>query len=458
LATIRQALARTFKSLAVRNYRLFFFGQIVSMSGTWLQSTAQMWLVYQLTGSGVALGVVTALQFAPVLIGGLWGGVIADRFDKRKILMVAQSLMALLALILGLLVLFEVVQLWHVYLLAAVFGCVSVFEVPSRQSFVVEMVSERHVANAVGLNSTVFTSARVIGPAVAGVLIASVGIAWCFLLNAASFLAVISALALMDPDDLFRGEPVERRKGQLREGLLYVWRTPLLRTSLLMMALIGTIAFNFRVLLPVMAEQEFGGGAGTYGALLAVQGVGTVFGALFAAGRARPTRRLLIGAAFAYGVLILVAGIAPTLPLEMIALVPMGAAGIAFIATANSTLQLNSRIDMRGRVMALYSVVFLGSTPIGSPVVGWITETFGVRTGFLAGAVACFLAVAYALRVVQRERIARRGDVTPATVPGSNPSLDASSAVDDPEASPAASGIGGTPRRLAAALRFALRR
>ena len=422
------------------------------MSGTWIQSVAQMWLVYQLTGSGVALGVVTALQFTPVLVAGMWGGIVADRFDKRKILIATQSVAAVLAALLGILVLTDLVQLWMIYVLAFALGGVSVIEVPTRQSFVIEMVGEDQLSNAVGLNSTVFTSARVIGPAIAGLLIAGVGIAWCFLINAVSFAAVIVSMTKMNPAQLHRGAPVERAKGQLREGLRYVWNTPILRSSLLMMAIIGTIAFNFRILLPVMAEREFGGGAGTYGALSAVMGAGTVLGALFVASRKEPTRKTLIYSAIAYGVMIVLAGLAPTLSLEMIALVPMGAAGIAFIATANSTLQLNAKESMRGRVMGLYSVVFLGSTPIGSPIVGWIGETFGVRAGFFISGIACLLAAGYAVDVVRRERLAR------ATVEDELVERQEGEVVTPDDPAPA--GFGGTypVRKLRAAVRMATRR
>lgn len=423
------------------------------MSGTWIQSVAQMWLVYQITGSGVALGVVTALQFTPVLVAGMWGGIVADRFDKRKILMATQSAAALLAALLGILTAFEIVELWMIYVLAFALGSVSVIEVPTRQSFVIEMVGEDQLSNAIGLNSTVFTSARVIGPAIAGVLIAGVGLAWCFLINAVSFAAVIVSLTKMNAAELHGGEPVERSKGQLREGLRYVWNTPILRTSLLMMAIIGTIAFNFRILLPVMAEEEFGGGAGTYGALSAVMGVGTVLGALFVASRKYPTRKTLIYSAMAYGVLIVIAGLAPNVSLEMIALVPMGAAGIAFVATANSTLQLNAKESMRGRVMALYSVVFLGSTPIGSPIVGWIGETFGVRAGFLISGFACLLASAYAIDVVRKERLARAEAYDSVVV-----ETEETEAVTPDDPAPA--GFGGTypVRKLRAAVRMATRR
>ncbi|MGH2820115.1 MAG: MFS transporter [Actinomycetota bacterium] len=447
MSPLIRAAERTFSSLRIRNFRLYFIGQIISMAGTWGQSVAQMWLVYELSGSEAALGLVTALQFSPVLVAGMWGGVIADRFDKRKVLVVAQSIYAGLALTLGLVTATGVVELWMVFALAFGLGCVSSFEVPTRQSFTVEMVGPDQLTNAVGLNSTIFTSARVMGPAIAGVLISTVGIAWCFLLNAASFLAVIAGLVLMDPDDLMPAAPAGKAKGQLREALRYVWHTPVLRSTMGMIALIGTLAFNFRVLLPVMAKVEFGGGAGTYGALSAFMGGGTMIGALYVAGRRAPTRRFLIGAAFAYGVFILAAGAAPALGLEFAALVPMGAAGIAFVATANSTLQLNASDAMRGRVMALYSVVFLGTTPIGSPIVGWMADAVGARAGFVLSAVACLAACAWGLKVgPEGGRAPAPGTEIPAVA----------STPEDVEPGPS----GGAPAygRLRSAVRFALRR
>ena len=447
MTPLRVVGRRTFSSLRVPNYRLYFFSQIVSMSGTWLQSVAQMWLVYELTGSGVALGLVTSLQFAPVLVAGMWGGIIADRVDKRKVIIATQAAAATLALMLGVLTVTGAVELWMIYALALAFGCVMVIEVPTRQSFVVEMVGPEYVSNAIGLNSTVFTTARVIGPALAGVLIATVGIGWCFLINAVSYLVVIRGLWAMDPTELNRSQPLERGKGQLREGLRYAWSTPILRLSLLLMAVVGTLAFNFRVLLPVMAETEFAGGAGTYGALSAFMGAGTVVGALLAASRKRPTRRMLIGSALAYGILILIAGVAPSLVWEMIALVPMGAAGIAFVATANSTLQLNSADAMRGRVMALYSVVFLGSTPIGGPIAGWVAEQFGVRAGFWLSGVACLVAGGLALRSVRSQRVEVQTTEEETTAVTSSP--------DD--AAPA--GTGERPvRGVLGAVRYALRK
>lgn len=379
---------RTFRSLRVRNYRLYFFSQIVSMTGTWAQSVAQIWLVLQLTGSGVALGIVTGLQFAPILLFGAWTGLLADRVDKRRLVMATQATAAVLALALGLLTAAGVAELWMIYALAFGLGMATAIEIPARQSFVIEMVGEDDLVNAVGLNSAVFTSSRIAGPALAAVLIPTAGIAWCFFLNAASFAAVIAALARMDPDELQPVPRVPRSKGQIREGWRYVRSRPDLSLALVLMAVVGTLAFNFRVILPLMATHVFDGGAGAYGMLSAIMAAGTVGGALGAAATGRPNRRVLIWSAVAFGALIVVAAVAPSLLAEAVVLVPVGAVSMIFIATCNATLQLGSSDLMRGRVMALYAMLFLGTTPIGSPIVGWLAETIGVRETFALTGVA----------------------------------------------------------------------
>jgi MFS family permease len=406
----RALAGRTFRSLRIRNYRLYFFGQIVSLTGTWMQSVAQGWLVLTLTGSGVALGVTMALQFGPILLAGPWGGLIADRADKRRLLVFTQAASGALALTLGLLVVTGEVRLWMVFVLAVLLGTVNLVDMPTRQSFVTEMVGRDVVANAVSLNSVLVNGARVVGPALAGVLIAAFGTGVCFLVNGGSYLAVIAGLMLMDPEKLKRSRPVPRGRGQLRAGLHYVWTTPELRTPLLLMAVVGTLAYNFAVVLPLLARFSFGGGAGTLGALYSLMGVGAVGGGLVIAARARATQRLLAGAALVFGVVLWLLTLAPSLPLAMAAMVPIGAASTAFIATSNSLLQLGSTQEMRGRVMALFSVVFLGSTPIGALTVGWIAERFGPRVALGVGAGATLLAGAVALaalRVVTRR--ARRG-------------------------------------------------
>ena len=403
---LKRATARTFHSLTIRNYRLYFVGQITSMTGTWMQTVGQSWLVLKLTNSGIALGLTIALQFLPVLLLGAWGGVIADRFDKRRTLLFTQTTAGALALILGVLTATGSVRLWMVYCLAAALGLVAVFDIPSRQSFVVEMVGPEDLTNAVGLNSTIFTASRVVGPAIAGILIAKVGISWCFFINAASFIAVISGLLAMNTDELMRRPPVLRAKGQLAEGFRYIRSTPLLRSTLLMMSVIGTLTFNYQVLLPLFAKNVFKGNAGTFGAMSAVMGVGALAGALVSASRRKPTRKMLIASAFAVGIALILGAGAPTLALEMACLVLIGAFSIIFISTSNSMLQLNSEDSMRGRVMALYSVVFVGSAPVGGLLIGWVAQQFGPRYGFLLGGVASVVAASVALAI--RSRNAKR--------------------------------------------------
>jgi MFS family permease len=392
MMSVREATGRTFRSLGVRNYRLYFAGQVVSVSGTWMQQVAQAWLVLRITNSGVALGTVTALQFLPVLLGGAWGGVIADRFDKRRVLFGTQATAGLLALVLGLLTLSGDIQLWMVYVLAAALGCVNAVDNPSRQAFVHELVGRADLPNAVSLNSVLMNLARVIGPALAAVLIVTVGIAPCFLINAASYLAVIVGLALMRREELLGTGTVARAKGQLRAGLHYAWSTPELRNPLLLMVVIGTLAYEFQVTLPLMAKFTFHGGAGAYGLMTSCMAAGAVVGGLAVASRERPTSKSLTRAALAFGLLILGVAAAPSLTVAVALLVLMGAASIAFIAMSNSTLQLRSDPAMRGRVMALFAVAFLGSTPIGAPVVGAVAQAWGPRAAIAIGGAAALAA------------------------------------------------------------------
>jgi MFS family permease len=405
------AVDRTFRSLRSRNYRLYFFGQIISLTGTWMQSVGQAWLVLELTGSGVALGIVTALQFLPILLAGAWGGVVADRVDKRKVIIATQTAAAVLALALGLLTVTGAVRLWMVYALAFGLGLVNLVDMPTRQSFVFEMVGKEDVTNAVSLNSVVVNASRVVGPAVAGLLIATVGIGICFLVNGASYVAVIAGLHLMDPARLQDQPRAPRARGQLREGLRYVWRTSELRTPILLMAAVGTIAYNFSVLFPLLVRSTFGRGAGAYGTLFSLMGVGAVLGGLVVAARSRATASLLVGSTIALGALLWLSALAPSFWLEMIAVVPVGAASTAFIATSNAMLQLHSAPQMRGRVMALFTVVFLGTTPIGAPIVGWIAQGFGPRAGLASGATTTLLAGFVALVVLARRRKGSKGVV-----------------------------------------------
>jgi MFS family permease len=399
-----RATRYTFRAMSVRNYRFYFLGQLVSMTGTWMQTIAQAWLVFELTGSGVALGVTTALQFTPMLLGGAWGGVVADRVDKRRLLLGTQVASGLLALVLGTVTAFGVVQLWMIYGLAVALGTVNAIDNPARRALVGEMVGTQHLSNAVSLSSAMFTSARVIGPAVAGLVIASAGVSWCFFANGLSYGAAIVAFLLMRRDEFFAVEPVPKRKGQLREGLRYAWSTPALRLPLVLTAVIGTLAWNFQVVLPLLAERTFGGDAGTFGAMYALMSVGSVAGALVTARQARATRRFMLGAALAYGAVLVVAAGAPTLAIEMALLVGVGAAGIGFTAMANGVLQTETTPEMRGRVMALFSVAFLGSTPIGGPIVGWVSQELGPRAGLLLGGVATLVVTTVAVAGIRRRR------------------------------------------------------
>ncbi len=390
-------LSRTFESLRVRNYRMFFAGQVVSWTGTWVQWVAQGWLVLRLTQSGLGLGIVTAIQWLPILLLGAWAGVVADRLDKRKLLIFTNASAALLSLVLGLLTVAGVVTLWMVIVDALLLGVVTALDNPARQTFTMEMVGRERIANAVSLNTATFTTARVIGPAVAGVMISTVGIGVCFLINAASFVPVTLALVFMNRSELRPSEQVERGKGQVREGLRYVRSVPVLKTLLTMMAVIGTLQYNFAVLLPVLAKETFSGDAGTFGLIGAAVGIGMFAGSMGNAAIGRSDRRVLLTAGFALGAFTIAAASAPSLWLAVALLVPLGAASMAFLATMNSTLQLTAADDMRGRVMAIYFVLFLGSTPIGAPMVGWLSEQFNPRVALAFGGVATILACVYGL-------------------------------------------------------------
>jgi len=380
----------------VRNFRLFLFGHLVSSTGTWMQQVGQDWLVLRLTDAPLPLGITLALQFAPMLAFGAWAGVVADRIDKRRLLLVTQTAMGGLALVLGVLTATGAVRLWMVYVLALLLGCATAFDMPARQAFVSEMVGPDRVANAVGLNSASFNSARVVGPAVAGVLIAVVGIATAFLLNAVSYLAMIGALLAMDPTGLHRRAPVARGRGQIRAGVRYVRATPVLRSTIVLVAVVGMFGLNYRIALPLLARFAFDGGPAAYGALAAIMAAGAVVGALAVARRGRPTPLLLIGSVAAFGLLSLAAAVAPTLVVEAVVLFPIGMASLAFVATANSTVQLGSSPEMRGRVMSLFGLVLLGSGMPSGLLSGWMAGQFGPRSILVLSGVSCLLAAAVA--------------------------------------------------------------
>ncbi len=392
------ALRRSFNSLEVPNYRRYFAGQLISLSGTWMQTVAAIWLILSLTGSGVAVGLTTALQFLPMLLFGAWGGLLADRIPKRRLLMTTQALMAIPAVGLFAVTASGVVAPWMVYLGVFAMGAVNAVDNPTRQSFVYEMVGPERVVNAVSLNSVIVQAARIVGPALAGVLIAGFGVVLCFALNALTFVAMIVALWGMNPRGLHTEPVVPRGPGAIRAGLRYVARTPELAVPLALMALVGTLGFNFQVVLPLLAKFSFDGGATTYAAMVSAMAVGSIGGALVNGAHGHTGPRLIVGGAFAFGALALLSASMPTLALEIPMLALLGAAAVTFAATINSTLQLAVSPEMRGRVMALYSVVFLGSTPIGGPLTGWLAETYDPRVTLLLAGVTG-ISAAWAARV-----------------------------------------------------------
>jgi len=389
-------------SLRQRNYRLFFFGQLVSIAGTWMQTVAQSFVVLDLTHSGTQLGLTTAARFLPMFVFGPLGGVFADRMDRRRVLYVTQALSGLLAGVFAVTVGTHSIRLWIVYLLALALGFVNVFDNPARQSFISEMVSTGDLPNAVTLNSVAANMARVFGAALGGVIAAAIGLALCFTFNALSFGAVLVSLAAMRTSELFPAERVSRQKKQVRQGLRYVRNTPELLIPLLMIAVVGTLAWEFQVSLPLMASEVFHGGAGSYGVMASVMGGGAVVGGLISAARARPRARALCLAAIGWGIAILAAAAAPSFALELAALVFVGYGSITFNSLAKTTLQLAAKPEMRGRVMALWALAWMGSTPIGGPIVGWTGQAIGARWALVIGGVATLACGVLALPALTR--------------------------------------------------------
>jgi MFS family permease len=411
LGAIKRTLSSARQS---RNFRLFLSGQFVSAIGTWMNFTATGWLVWQLTRSGSALGINSALQFGPMLLVGAFGGVLADRFDKRRILLTTQSLYAMVSITLAVLVASNVIELWMVFCLSIVSGLITAIDNPSRQSFYVEMVGESSLTNAVSLNSAAFTGARVVGPAIAGLVIASAGMAWCFGLDAASFLFVLAALLAMRPAEFHRQPRSTRERGHLMAGLRYIWTTPELRRPLVVLAVMFTFVFNWQVLMPLLAEVTFNAGPREFGLLSAAAGVGAFIGAVTTAHANRvPVMNSLRTFCVFVGLSMFLVAIAPTLPLAMVAMVPLGYAAMCFMITGNTMLQLNARPQARGRVMALYGIVFLGSTPIGAPIAGWLGQVLGPRLEFaVMGVVAIAVGAGIAL-LMRRTQPAPELEVQP---------------------------------------------
>ncbi|NKI69409.1 MFS transporter [Collimonas pratensis] len=399
-------MSGTFRSLNNFNYRLWAGGALVSNIGTWMQRTAQDWIVLtQLThNNATAVGIVMALQFGPQALLLPLTGYAADHFDRRKLLIVTQAAMGALALGLGILTVAGVVQLWQVYLFALLLGCVTAFDAPARQTFVSELVEEHELSNAVALNSTSFNAARMIGPAVAGVLIAVIGAGWVFLLNAVSFAAVLASLCLLRQDELHLRARAAPARGSLVAGFRYIWGRPDLIAILLMFFLIGTFGLNFPIFISTMSVSVFHAGAHQYGFLSSIMALGSVTGALLAARREKPRMAFLLAGAGVFGGGLVLAALMPSYGWFALVLVLIGIAAQTFTTTANSMVQLTTEPAMRGRVMAILLALALGGTPLGAPVVGWVADTFGPRWALAVGAASGFVAAWVGIRYLKKHR------------------------------------------------------
>jgi len=393
MTTIR----RTFRSLNSRNYRLFYVGQLVSLSGTACQVVALSWVVYRLTDSAVALGAVTGLSMLPMLLAGPWGGLLADRFDKRRVLIAANAALAAVAALLAAVTLLGTVQVAQLYVLAFASGMGSAVEIPTRQAFVHELVGAKQLPNAIGLNSALFNASRIVGPAIAAGLLALAGGGWCFAVNALSFLAVIEAYRRMRPAELRPAPRPGAQRGQLLAGLRYAWGEPVLRRTIGLVGLVALLSFNFPIVLPVLARRSYGGGSAMFSALTAAMALGSVVGALVVAGRRHPSDRTLLVTGLGAGLLLVATASTTSLVLVFPLLALAGGAGIAFYSTANARIQLVAAGELRGRVMALYVLVFLGSTPVGAPLVGWVVQRFGAQVALGGGGLLASGAVALTL-------------------------------------------------------------
>ena len=398
---LRDATRTTFRSLHTRNFRLFFVGQLVSQAGTWMQTVAIVWVVLDLTNSGTALGLVTAAQFLPMLVLGPWTGLLTDRVDRHRLMIATQVAFTVLAVVFSVITLTDQASVPSMYVLSLVFGIITAFDNPARRVLVSELVAEQDVPNAVGLNSALMTGSRVVGPALAGALIAGPGAGSCFVVNALTYFAVIGALLRMDRSAFRAAPPVAKAKGQLREGFRYVWRTPELRLSLALVGVVGVAAFNFQVSLPLLAEHTFHGDATTFTLLYATMSAGSVAGALAVARRRDIDLSFLVRTGAALTVSTLALAFAPTLPLALVAAVPVGFTSIFLISGSSAAVQLTADPSMRGRVLALLAMLFLGSTPIGSPIIGWVSDVTNPRVGIAIGGVATAIATAWTARRIR---------------------------------------------------------
>ncbi len=397
----------TFASFGIRNFRLYFMGHVISQSGSWMQTVALGWLVLELTSSGTQLGIITALQFIPLLILGPWGGLFADRHSKKHILYGTQVTFFVLIVALSLIVFLNLTEVWMLYIFSFGLGMVRIFDNPARQTFIVEMVSHAYVKNAVSLNSTGGNLARVIGPAIGALLITWFSIAASFLFNAFSHLVTVLMLLCMRDSELHTTPREEKKDGQLKEGFKYVMETPLIKSTLIMMAFIGTFAYEFQVSLPLLAERVFQGDAGSYAALLSAFGIGSVIGGLFAAGRHTVVPHRLADITILFGVSLISTSLAPHLEFAIIGMLFVGFFSINLIALGNTMIQLESKPEMRGRVLSLWSMAMIGSTAVGGPIVGIIGEYFGARWGLAIGGIVAIMVALYVSRTLMKDRFHR---------------------------------------------------
>ncbi len=386
--TVRSTTGEIFRSLQVRNFRLFFLGQLTSQAGTWMQSVALIWVVLRLTDNGLALGLATAAQFFPVLVLGAWGGVLADRVDRHRFMVITQIAFTIVAGAFAALMVLDQLTMPFIYGLSLLYGCITAIDNPTRRTLVVDLVDIEDVPNAVALNSAMMTGSRVIGPSIAGVIITTVGVEWCFIVNTVTYFAVIGALLMMRRNEIREAPRVARAKGQLTEGLRYVWSDAELRNSIILLAVVGTLAFEYQVTLPLLAERTLGSGAGGFTLLYSAMSVGSVVGALTMARRRSVDVAFLVRSAWGLVAATTLLSLAPTLWLALLAVIPVGAATIFMVSGANSLVQLEADPRMRGRALALTTVVFLGSTPIGGPIAGFVSEHLGPPAGLMLGAIA----------------------------------------------------------------------
>jgi MFS family permease len=398
--------SKTFASLKFRNYRLFAGGSLLSNIGTWMQRVAQDWLVLALTGSAGALGITTGLQFLPTLLFSPFAGVLADRFAKKTVLNWTQTLMGTTALVMGALAITGRIELWHVYVLTFLFGTAAALDVPARQAFVNEMVDPEYMANAVGLGSASFNLARMIGPALAGALIAAMGsgvaaTGWVILLNGVSYGAVVICMVMMRNSELHPTKQLARTKGALRDGVRYVRARPDILLILAIVFCAGTFGLNFQMTTALMATEVFGKGAGEYGLLGSILAIGSLAGSLLAARRRRPRQAVIVGTAIAFGGSEMLAGVMPTYWTFAVVLPLCGLTALVMIATANAFVQMSVHAEMRGRVMALYMCIFMGGTPLGAPILGWVAETWGARWTLVGGGALTVIGTVVSTMVAQ---------------------------------------------------------